>query len=161
VEITKSTRFAKAIGTFGENVVCNWLSRSGFEVALIDYTGIDLVAYRPRTGKRLGITVKSRTRREGLETDPVNLFFGKKNDRQKVKDACKFFACEPWIAVYIESTGQADIYLTSLKNYEAKYRRPGNKIDDWKMSLRSRTQYASDHAVRHIHITFEERRWTW
>jgi hypothetical protein len=66
MEITKGNRFAKIIGNFGESAVCNWLSRSGFDVALVDHTGIDIVAYRPVTGERLGISVKARTRRAAL-----------------------------------------------------------------------------------------------
>ena len=57
MEITKGSRFTRIIGNFGENIVCNWLSRSGFEVALVDHTGIDIVAYRRATRDRPGITV--------------------------------------------------------------------------------------------------------
>jgi Holliday junction resolvase-like predicted endonuclease len=90
MEITKSGRFTRIIGNFGENIVCNWLSRSGFEVALVDHTGIDIVAYHHATRDRLGITVKSRTRLAGSEKDSVNLFSYQrgKDDRQKVLDAC-------------------------------------------------------------------------
>ena len=35
-EIIKAGYFTKIIGNFGENMVCNWLARSGFEVALVD-----------------------------------------------------------------------------------------------------------------------------
>jgi hypothetical protein len=51
--IKTSTRHQKIIGDYGENLICNWLSRSGFEVAIIDYTGIDIVAYNPITDRRL------------------------------------------------------------------------------------------------------------
>ena len=46
MEIIKSSRHQKIIGTFGENLICNWLSRSGFEVAVVDHTGIDIIAYK-------------------------------------------------------------------------------------------------------------------
>jgi hypothetical protein len=163
MEIMKSSRFTRIIGNFGENIVCNWLSRSGFEVALVDHTGIDIVAYHRATRDRLGITVKSRTRLAGLEQESVNLFSSQrgKDDRQKVLDACETFACTPWIAVYIEATEQADLYLTSLGNYGAKYRRPGRAIDAWSMSSKCREQYALDSAVRHIYIKFEPHNWHW
>jgi hypothetical protein len=74
----KSSRHAKIIGTFGELLICNWLSRSGFEVCLVDHTGIDLLAARKVTGDRMGITVKSRTRVAGTEGESVNLFRGDK-----------------------------------------------------------------------------------
>jgi hypothetical protein len=54
--------------------VANWLSRSGFEVAIVDQTGIDMVAYHRGSNRRLGITVKSRTRAKGQEGEAMNLF---------------------------------------------------------------------------------------
>ena len=94
------------MGDFGENLVCNLLSLSGFEVSLIDHTGIDVVAYNHKTRRRLGLSVKSRTRDNGKEKEPVNIF--KENDRKKIIDACNSFACEPWIAIYVETPNFAD-----------------------------------------------------
>lgn len=37
MEIRKGSRHQKVIGDFGENLICNWLSRSGFEVVLVDH----------------------------------------------------------------------------------------------------------------------------
>jgi len=95
--IVKSTRHQKIIGDCGELIICNWLSRSGWEVAIVDHTGIDIVAYSPATSRRLGITVKSRTRTVGREESSVNIFSYQKgkDDRQKTIAACKAFACEP------------------------------------------------------------------
>ncbi|MDI6904612.1 MAG: hypothetical protein QMD13_03865 [Candidatus Bathyarchaeia archaeon] len=99
IDIEKSSRHQKIIGNLGEHLVCNWLSRSGFEVSIVDHTGIDVITYNPRSKKRLEITVKSRTRNPGKEKTSINLFSYRKdkNDRQKVIDACKAFSCEPWI----------------------------------------------------------------
>src|SRR5258708_37212280 len=104
VEIEKSTRHSKIIGEFGEALLCNWLSRSGFEVTFVDHTGLDVIAYHRSTGRRLGITVKSRTRGAGRESASVNIFFNRKGpgDRAKLLEACTAFACEPWVAVYVE-----------------------------------------------------------
>jgi hypothetical protein len=161
--ITKSGYFSKIIGNFGENLVCNWLSRSGFEVALVDHTGIDVLAYQRVTDERLGITVKSRTRLTGKENECVNLFSYQrgKDDRQRVIDACKTFACKPWIAVYVETTVQADLFLTSLENFDAKYRRPDSGIDTWSMAPKCRKQYDQDSAVKRICIKFGPQNWVW
>ncbi len=162
MEIEKSTRHAKIIGDFGEILLMNWLSRSGFEVVHVDHTGIDIVAYNSRTKERLGITVKSRTRTLGKEEDSVNIFSyqNSKDDRQKVIDACDAFGCIPWIAVYIETEGSADLYLTSLENYEGKYRiQEGKKIDDWKMNKKYLHLYETDSLVRHIRIDFQMSHW--
>jgi hypothetical protein len=163
-EIANSFRHHKIIGDFGENLICNWLSRSGFEVTIIDHTGIDIVAYDPNTEKRLGKTVKSRTRTSSQEFSSVNLmsYQNGKNDRDRVANACKAFAAEPWIAVYVEATGYAEIYLTSLSNYDSKYR--GNKqraMDDWKMTKKNRKLYREDPEVKHIRINFSLHSWNW
>jgi hypothetical protein len=162
--IDKGSRHQKIIGDFGENLICNWLSRSGFEVTIVDHTGIDLVAYHPSSHQRLGITVKSRTRTIGKEDASVNIFSyqGGKDDRQKVKEACQAFACEPWIAIYVEATDYAEVYLTSLKNYDQKYRgKEGKAIDDWKMRTHYTKKYEEDPCVKHIRMDFRLTNWTW
>lgn len=164
MEIIKSTRHQKIIGDFGENIICNWLSRSGFEVTLVDHTGIDIIAYNPHTKQRFGITVKSRTRNVGKEETKVNIFSYQKgkNDRQKLLDACEAFACEPWIAVYVETSDSADVYLTSLKNYDEEYRgKEGKAIDVWKMGNKDKEQYEKDTEVKHIKIEFRASNWSW
>lgn len=154
--VKKSSRHQKIIGDFGENLICNWLSRSGFEVSIVDHTGIDIVAYNPKTEKRLGISVKSRTRDPGKERESVNLFDSK--GRQKLLQACDYFACEPWIAIYVETTSYADIFLTSLNNYDSKYRRE-RQTDDWKMGPRHIKNYENDKNVMRLHIEFEPKNW--
>jgi hypothetical protein len=164
-EITKTGYFTKIIGNFGENLVCNWLARSGFDVALLDHTGIDVLAYRQATDERLGITVKSRTRLTGTENTCVNLLSSRRgrDDRQRIVKACEVFACKPWIAVYVEARDAADLYLTSLANFDAKYgRRPDNAIDTWTMASKCRMQYDRDPAVKHLCIKFEpQENWVW
>ena len=158
--IVKSSRHNKIIGDFGEHIIFNWLSRSGFEVIRVDHTGIDLIAYDKSNGQRLGITVKSRTRIEGKEDESVNVLSYQKDDRLKLTDACKAFACNPWIAVYVEVEDYAEVYLTSLENYDQKYR--GNKkrtIDDWKMTAKYRKKYEEDTCVKHIRIDFHRTNW--
>src|SRR5690348_16289405 len=91
--IQKSTRHGEILGRFGEYAVCNWLSRSGFEVCLVNHTGIDVIGYHPEAG-RLGITVKSRTRKSGKESEAVNIL--SKDDREKIKRACDAFDCVAW-----------------------------------------------------------------
>ena len=45
-EIVKGTQFARILGNFGEYLVCNRLTRSGFEVCIVDHTGMDVIAVR-------------------------------------------------------------------------------------------------------------------
>ena len=123
--------------------MCNWLSRSGFEVTVVDHTGIDIVAYNPSKDQRLGITVKSRTRTGGREDDDVLVF--SKSDRSKIHDACKTFGCEPWIAVYVETEDGADLYITSLTNYDTKYHtKSESTTSSWMMKRKYRELYDED-----------------
>jgi len=164
MEIVKSSRHQKIIGNYGEAFACNWLSRSRFEVTIVDHTGIDVIAYNIESRQRLGISMKSRTRTKGKETSSVNIFSYQKgkNDRQKLLDACKAFACEPWISIYIESIESADLFLLSLETYDHKYRgKVGRAIDDWKMGEKYRKMYESDPNVKYIHIDFSIRSWNW
>ena len=159
--IEKSSRHQKIIGDFGESLICNFLSRRKFEVVSVDHTGIDIIASNPTAKQRLGITVKSRTRKKGKEEDSVNIFRQKqKNDRKKLEDACEAFACNPWIAVYVETRDSADVYLTSLKNYNAKYRgKKGKAVEVWKMGKKDRDKYDKDPEVKHIRIKFCATNW--
>jgi hypothetical protein len=80
---------------------------------------------------------------------------------QKLLDACKAFSCDPWVAVYVEAKDDADLYLTSLDNYDSKYRTPARAIDDWKMGPERRERYRQDPSVKHIHLRFEVSHWEW
>jgi Holliday junction resolvase-like predicted endonuclease len=164
MDIAKGTRFSKIIGEFGEAFVCNWLSRSGFEVAIVDHTGLDIVAYHPPTKRRIGITVKSRTRDVKMEAESVNIFSYQKDptDRTKLLKACAAFACEPWLAVYVETSRSADLYLTSLNHYDQTYRPNHSRaIDTWKMGTTDKQAYDADPNVQHIHVVFNETNWDW
>jgi hypothetical protein len=163
LEIEKGSRHSKIIGVFGEAFLCNWLSRSGFEVTIVDHTGLDLIAYHRATGLRLGITVKSRTRTAGRETASVNVFFNRKkpSDRDKLLAACMAFACHPWVAVYVETARSADLYLMSLEHFDQAY--CPNKscaIDSWKMREKQQRDYDMDKAVQHIRVEFSASNWT-
>jgi hypothetical protein len=145
-------------------MLCNWLSRSGFEVSIVDHTGLDVIAYNPKTELRIGITVKSRTRNVGKEATQVNIFSyrERKNDRQKLQDACKAFACEPWIGVYVETSNFADMYLASLKHYDESYRiTEARALDTWKMSPKYMALYMQDPGVKHLRADFAVNHWHW
>jgi len=162
IGIDKGSRHRHIVGRFGEYLVCNWLSRSGFEVCIVDHTGLDVIAYHPRREQRLGITVKARTRSPGTEKGSVYIFRAAKNDiqkgdRQKLLEACKAFSCDPWIAVYVECDAHADLFLTSLANYDKKYRVSERAVDGW--TMRRIAEYGADSEVRHISVAFNAAHW--
>jgi hypothetical protein len=157
-----SSRHKEIIGRFGEYLVCSWLDRSGFEVAWVNHTGLDLVAYYPTTKERLGISVKARSRRKGQEGESVTVFMHPKKDRENLMKACEFFACKPWIAVYVELTDKAHLLLTSLDNYDAKkYGHVTQQAgrDNWSMSRDSLAAYFKDPNVKHIGLRFKSHNW--
>lgn len=86
----KSTRHSKITGDFAERLVLYWLSKHGYECAYVDHTGIDIIA--AKKNKKIGISVKSRSRKEGQENDNVLL---EKDRFEKAKKACESFGCEP------------------------------------------------------------------
>lgn len=164
MDIEKSTRHQYIIGKFGEYLLVNWLSRSGFEVSLVDHTGLDVIAYNPKTNQRMGITVKSRTRNVGKEKTSVNLlsYRNNNNDREKLLDACTTFAAIPYIAVYVETAEYSDLYLVSLKHYDRFYRaREDRAVDTWSMSAKRLQQYKNDKEIKHIKAVFNRDGWTW
>ena len=162
MRINKSSRHQKIIGEFAEHVVLNWLSRSGWEATRVDHTGIDIVAFNPDTGQRIGITVKSRTRPAGREDVSVTLLSGDaEHGYKKIYDACQFFNCEPWLAVYVESLVKADLWLLPMKVYEERYRHVASRTKGayWQVRGKYQGMYATDPDVMHIMIEFKVNRW--
>jgi hypothetical protein len=158
-EIQKGTRHQKVIGQFGEYLVCNWLSRSGFEASIVDHTGIDVIAFDPVNKRRLGISVKARTRGRKAEKWSVTIF-QKKNDRKKTLDACIAFACEPWVGVYVEATEFGDLYLISLQELDRIYQtQEGAPVRFFRMTAKYCDVYKSSPNVLHIRITFHACNW--
>jgi Holliday junction resolvase-like predicted endonuclease len=109
--IDKSSRHSKIAGDFGESLFLYWLSKSGYEVALIDHTGIDLIAYNKNSKKRIGISVKTRTRKIGTENEGV---YVKLPEIHKIKDSCYYFACEPYFGIVIDRISSIDALLISV-----------------------------------------------
>ena len=107
----KSSRHSKIAGNFGEDLILYWLSKNGFETALLDHTGIDLLAYHSKTKRRLGISVKTRTRKMGTEDEGVYLKVG---EISKIKDACKAFEAEPFVGIVIDKINQIELFVISL-----------------------------------------------
>jgi hypothetical protein len=158
-EILKGTRHQKVIGQFGEHVICNWLSRSGFEASIVDHTGIDIIAFNPGNKRRLGISVKARTRGRGTERSSVTIF-EKKKDRKKTLDACAAFGCEPWVAVYVETTAFGDLYLVGLQELDDIYQAlEGASVRFWRMTPKYCDAYKSNPNVSHIRIAFDICNW--
>ncbi len=152
----KSSRHAKITGDFGEAVVLYWLSRSGFECARVDHTGIDLIAKRPRSDERLGISVKTRSRAPGTETDSVNI--GQPRDLARVVDACRAFQCVPYFAVVVDAAPRITVFLLTMAHLQELYPQRAGLIS-WSMTPSRVRQYLADPSIRTLEFVADSRNW--
>ena len=147
MKITKSTRHSKITGDFAEALVLYWLSKYGFECARVDHTGIDLIARNPSTRELKGISVKSRCRSAGTESDTLNL---PRDAFEKARAACTAFGCVPYCALVIDAHDRIRVYLLPMERLLVLC--PiSNRHSYWRMSPRDVAQYSADPSI----ISFE------
>ena len=147
MKITKSTRHSKITGDFAEALILYWLSKYGFECARLDHTGIDLIARNPATHELMGISVKSRCRSVGTESDTLNL---PRDAFDKARIACSAFGCVPYFAVAIDAHDRIRVYLLTMERLLVLC--PiRNRHSYWRMSPRDIARYAADSSI----ISFE------
>jgi hypothetical protein len=64
------------------------------------------------------------------------------------------------IGVYVETTNYADLFLTSLKNFEEKHlKNPEKKLITWKMRPKDLEAYGRDSQVMHLRLNFGCEQW--
>jgi Holliday junction resolvase-like predicted endonuclease len=153
MKIIKSTRHAKIAGDFGEMLVLYWLSKSGFECARVDHTGIDLIAAKPN--QRLGISVKSRTRLPGTEKSNVNLY---KSHFSKIDQACRVFDCQPYLAIVIEAGETISVFIMPTSRARDHCTTTDAGLY-WQMSPIFLNKYASDEEVMRFDLQIKHGRW--
>jgi Holliday junction resolvase-like predicted endonuclease len=155
MKINKSTRHAKITGDFGEALVLYWLSKHGFKCTLADHTGIDIIARNPHTAELMGISVKSRSRSEGMEKEYLTI----KNDNfKKTEDACRAFGCVPYFAFVIDAGGIVRGFLLS-KNKLLTLFPQGKTASGWKMTEPYLKQYAADAEIHAFELQARTTRW--
>lgn len=152
----KSSRHAKITGDFGEALVLYWLSRSGFECARVDHTGIDLIARRPRSDERLGISVKTRSRLPGKEAESVNI--GRPEEFARVEAACTAFQCIPYFAIVVDAAQRVSVFLISRAHLQHLYPdRPG--MVSWSMAPGRVKEYLADPLIQSIGFSTTSEAW--
>jgi Holliday junction resolvase-like predicted endonuclease len=147
----KSSRHSKITGDFGEALVLYWLSKRGFECARVDHTGIDLIARRPKSTEVLGISVKSRSRNEGKESDGINL---RKAEHHKIESACRAFRCIPCMAVVADQGDRVRAFLFSLRRLRALA--PGGQ---WGMTPAKIEMYKRDASIESFELESRDGDW--
>jgi len=116
MNIVKSSRHSKIAGDFGEHLILYWLSKYGFECARVDHTGIDLIARNPKTRELMGISVKSRTRNPGTESDMVSIT---NSNIEKVKSERRRLVAELKALKFEVPDSAANFVLAKTKNCKA------------------------------------------
>ena len=155
MRINKSTRHAKITGDFGENLVLYWLSKYGFECAPVDHTGIDIIARNPHTQEIMGISVKSRSRKEGTEEDYVSI----SNDNfDKADAACTAFGCVPYFAVVVDGGDTIKGFILPMARLLTLFPK-GKSAVGWKMSDRYLRQYESDPDINAFEFKTKTTKW--
>jgi len=115
-------------GEFGEHLVLYWLSKNGYESVHAQYIGIDIIA--SRNGKRIGISVKSRSRKEGKSD--YSLTMNKPlGQMKKVENTCVHFACEPYFAFVVDQMDSIKVVITPLAVIEDCYTISQKSSQDW------------------------------
>jgi Holliday junction resolvase-like predicted endonuclease len=155
MKIKKSTRHSKIAGDFGEMLVLYWLSKYGFECAKVDHTGIDIIARNPHTNQVMGISVKSRTRNEGAETEIVTL---RADDFEKIDAACAAFNCRPFFAIVIDAGAMIRVFITSVENVSRLYPRT-SAGSGWRMTPACLEKYAGDSEIMTFEFHTKQGRW--
>ncbi|NLI97567.1 hypothetical protein GX441_02775 [bacterium] len=142
---------------FWRNLVLYWLSKNGFECARVDHTGIDLIARNPKTKELAGISVKSRTRKHGTETEGIYI----DNDEfEKVQKACKAFGCIPYYALVadLEIQNKIWVFILSMKKILSLYEK-GKNVLSWKMTPKLIESYKNDKDIKMIVFSYTTLQW--
>lgn len=155
MKISKSTRHAKITGDFGEALVLYWLSKYGFECAPVDHTGIDIIARNPHTQEIMGISVKSRSRPEGLEEEYVSI----PNDNfDKAKAACAAFGCTPYFAIVVDAGDTIRGFIVPMSRLLGLFPK-GKRGSGWKMTPSYLKQYGEDPEIKMFGFKTNTAKW--
>jgi Holliday junction resolvase-like predicted endonuclease len=153
--ISKSSRHSKITGNFGEQLILYWLSKHGFECALVDHTGIDIIARNPHTDEVMGISVKSRSRNPGTEQTYISI----PNEQfDKAEAACKAFGCVPYFAIVVDEADIIHCWILSMEHLLDLYPR-GERVAGWKMRERSLGAYANDPDIMAFELSTKTTNW--
>ncbi len=155
MDIIKSSRHSKIAGDFGEALVLYWLSKHGFECARVDHTGIDLIARNPHTRDIMGISIKSRTRSSGGESESVTI---PHDDFAKVEAACSAFGCTPYFAIVVDAGEVIRVFITSLEHLVHLHPRKSSG-SFWKMSRAHLAEYSDDPEIMAFELHTDTKRW--
>ena len=138
--IAKSSRHPKITGDFGETLVTYCLSKYGFECGRFDHIGIDIVAANPYTHEIMGISVKSRSRSKGAESESLLI---KRKSLQTAREACAPFGWVPYFAIVVDADSFVRCFVLSMEHLESMF--PAHVVTlNWKMGRVHIARYYQD-----------------
>ena len=144
MKIAKSSRHSKITGDFAERLVLYWLSKHGFECALVDHVGLDIISRNPHNQEVMGISVKSRSRNTGTDGTSLSI----PNDHlEKLNTACKSFNCKPYFAIVIDEAASITTFILSQEHL-VEISPPGKDVISWKMKQNNLAQYEIDPEIK-------------
>ena len=154
----KSSRHPKIAGNFGEALVLYLLSKCGFECALVDHVGIDIIA--ATKGEKMGISVKMRTRnKKNGPPKIVNIRRGtskKPGDFEKAENFCNDFGCNPYFAFVVDNdfANCFHIFISPLQHVKklSGFENKDRKRPQWNVQENWRGKYQNDKDVLVIEI---------
>lgn len=123
-----SSNHAHITGDFAEHLILYWLSKNGYECVHIRHVGVDIIA--SKDGKRLGISVKSRSRKEG-QVDYSLTMTKPSSHIEKVEKTCASFGCEEYFAFVMDQGGKITVVITPLAVIKEYYIVSGKSSQDW------------------------------
>ena len=132
-----------------------WLSKHGFECASIDHTGIDLIARNPHTEEIMGISVKSRCRNVGHESEFMNI---PKDNFEKAELACRAFGCVPYFAIVIDAGNSIKGFILPMSHL-LKLFPTGRSVSAWKMTPKHLEEYHQDTKIKFFEFQTETKTW--
>ncbi|MFZ1291439.1 MAG: hypothetical protein WAR79_15195 [Melioribacteraceae bacterium] len=103
----------------------------------------------------MGISVKSRSRNAGKESEFVSI----KNDNfEKAKNACNAFGCVPYFAIVVDAGDKIIAFILSMAELE-KIAPKGQTTCSWKMNPKSLEQYRNNPNITIFEFTHQTHRW--
>jgi len=117
------SRSPKLLGDFGEGLVSYALIRKGFEIAIVDHVGADLIA--EKNGKRFAVSVKTRLFKPGSKESLS--FVVEREHIEKLNHFAKQWDMVPLFALVLCLSDERTIHLLVIRSadlsklHEAKH----------------------------------------
>lgn len=151
--MNKSKRHSKITGDFGEYIVLYLLSKYGFECARIDYVGINLYAKNNKSGKKIGISVKTNTLNSKKSTKGIEI-----DSIERAKDACNIFEIEPYLAVVFDQEEYITVIMFPIKKINDFCTTSKTKIR-LNLNAESLKEYKDNPEIYYLRLKVEENGW--